>query len=222
MLILKSQHFNDEELINYAATLSTNSGSLEEKLLHWEFGPLMHMNYEKDAQNYLFSDEKVPLHWDGAFHKEPRLLLFYCTESDGAGGETLFVNTEKVWDDLTAKDKNICNGITLTYKTQKLAHYGGEIRIPLVQKHPLSGKSILRLAEKVETNLNPVQLIIDGIHDASSFYDGLVKKFYQDAYLYSHQWEVGDLLICDNFTYLHGRKALGENRKRKFKRIQIL
>ena len=222
MLILKSRQFNDEELLTYAASLSSQTGTLREKLLHWEFGPLMTMAHDENARNYLFSDEAVPLHWDGAFYKEPRLLLFYCTESEGGGGETLFVNTTQIWKGLTADEKEMCSNIFLTYRTRKLAHYGGEITEHLVQNNPVTGETILRMAERVETERNPVELEIKGIEDAESFYQKMIRKFYQTEYLYEHQWQKGDLVICDNYTFLHGRKNLGQNKKRTFKRIQIL
>ncbi len=222
MHILKSQNFNDEALIEFAQGLSSKSGELKDKLLHWEFGPIMHMRYDVEATNYLFSNEVVPFHWDGAFYHEPYKLLFYCTHTEGIGGETLFTNTEKIWESLTLKEQEECSKISMVYRTEKLAHYGGEIQVPLVQKHPFTGKTILRFAEKVETSLNPVELKILGSANSSGIYQFLRKKLYDPRFLYQHRWEVGDVVICDNFTYLHGRKSLGQNTGRSFKRIQIL
>ncbi|MFY7992462.1 MAG: TauD/TfdA family dioxygenase [Bacteriovoracaceae bacterium] len=222
MFISKYNYTTDADLIEYAASLSLQSGKLEDKLLHWDFGPLMNMSYQTEAQNYLFSSEKVPFHWDGAFYREPRKLLFLCLESEGEGGETLFTDTEKIWESLSLEDQEKAKKVTMIYRTEKKAHYGGEIRVPLVQKHPVSGKFILRVAERVETKLNPVELIIEGIEDGEDFYQFLRKKLYSPQYMLAHQWERGDLLICDNFTYLHGRNPLNQNLKRSFKRIQIL
>lgn len=222
MYILKSQQFEDEELIEYAASMSKKEGTLQDKLLHWDFGPLMTMAYTQNAKNYLFSDGPVPFHWDGAFYVEPRFLLFFCTESQGTGGETIFCNTERIWQSLSESEKERCRKIRLRYSTEKLAHYGGVIEVPLVQSHPVSGRPILRMAEKVTTSLNPVELEILGAEDQTEFYHWLVQKLYCPEFLYNHSWEKGDLVICDNFTYLHGRKALANNLKRSFKRIQIL
>ena len=209
-------------------TLSSEKDLSEEKLLelarshgellHWEFGPVMTMKFDAEAKNYLFSDEAVPFHWDGAFYKEPKLLLFYCTESEGKGGETIFADTTALWNSLTESEKEECRNVTLTYTTEKKAHYGGSITVPLVQKHPVTGETILRLAEKVETEKNPVTLTIDGAGE--DFYERMTKKLYESAL--SHSWEKGDLLIVDNFRFLHGRNPLGTNRRRTFKRIQIL
>ena len=105
MFISKYNYTDDSSLIEYAASLSEKEGELKDKLLHWDFGPLMNMSYQTDATNYLFSAERVPYHWDGAFYQEPAALLFYCTESDGDGGETIFANTEKIWESLTHEEK---------------------------------------------------------------------------------------------------------------------
>ncbi|MES2526186.1 MAG: TauD/TfdA family dioxygenase [Bdellovibrionota bacterium] len=208
--LLKEARLHEDELLNVASALGP--------LLHWDFGPVMTMRFQKDAANYLFSDEAVPFHWDGAFYKEPMFLLFHCLESEGNGGETTFVDTTRLWNSLSSEEQNECLGVTLTYSTEKKAHYGGTITVPLVQKHPLTGETILRLAEKVETEKNPVTLKIDGA--SPDFYERMTSKLYDN--MITHSWEKGDLLIVDNFRYLHGRKALAGNMTRSFKRIQIL
>lgn len=222
IVIRKDLNLTTNELIEYATGLSEQMGSLQDKLLHWDFGPVMEMKFDEKAQNYLFSSEEVPFHWDGAFYREPAKLLFYCVESEGEGGETLFVNTELLWESLTSEEQEKCRQVMLTYRTEKKAHYGGEIALPLVQQHPTTGKTILRLAEEVETTLNPVTLTIDGIPDADEFYKMMRKKLYDEDFLYAHKWQKGDLVVCDNFTYLHGRNPLKQNLRRSFKRIQIL
>ncbi len=232
MLTLNSSHFHiskignatDADLLAIAASISNREGELKDKILHWDFGPIMNMQFDEKASNYLFSSEVVPFHWDGAFYKVPQYLLFYCVESKGLGGETLFTNTELLWNDLSEAEKNECKSVKLRYSTEKKAHYGGEIHLSLVQTHPETGKTILRMAEKVETALNPVALSIESeqVKNTDEFYKEMCRKLYDPKYLYEHQWKKGDLLICDNFTYLHGRRALKNNLLRSFKRIQIL
>lgn len=224
MLILKSQQFNDESLLAFAMDKSTVLGGVSEKILHWDFGPIMNMKMDINAKNYLFSSESVPFHWDGAFHVTPKKLLFYCENSQGLGGETLFANTEKIWRDLNESEREICKKITLTYETKKLAHYGGSFSTSLVLFHPDSHHPILRIAERVKSELNPVDLKITGVSEkeGAEFYEFLVSKLYDSKYVYEHRWEKGDLVLCDNYTYLHGRKSIGKNIQRSFKRIQIL
>jgi alpha-ketoglutarate-dependent taurine dioxygenase len=211
MFTLKSDiDFSEEELLAFARSHG--------ELLEWDFGPVMTMKFDDKAANYLFSDEAVPFHWDGAFYKEPKLLLFYCLDSVGEGGETTFVDTTALWHSLTETEKDECRNVTLTYTTEKKAHYGGSITVPLVQKHPMTGETILRMAEKVETEKNPVTLAMTGAK--ADFYERMTKKMSERTF--THQWKKGDLLLVDNFRYLHGRRPLGKNLKRSFKRIQIL
>jgi alpha-ketoglutarate-dependent taurine dioxygenase len=222
MRILKSKIFTDQELVDYARSLSTIVGSERQQLLHWDFGAVMTIRFDPAATNYLFSEEAVPFHWDGAFYREPRFLLFYCLESGGAGGETLFADTEKIWASLSATERERCGLVRLIYRTKKVAHYGGEITVPLLQAHPETGNPILRIAERVETARNPVDLEVHGFAGCDDFFRGLVEKLYRDEFLVEHRWEAGDLVVVDNFTYLHGRRALAGNRGRTFKRVQIL
>lgn len=197
------------------------------ELLSWDFGVLMEMRVHEKPENYLFTHGHVPFHWDGAFHREPSWLFFHCVEApmEKAGGETLFCNTELVWDKASKAEKARWQGKILAYKTQKLAHYGGEIKVPMVQRHPISQKTFLRFAEPVPSEmLNPVELAIDG--HSSEEVDAFVREMkawcYDEKYCYTHRWKNNDLLLADNVSLLHGRHAFGDFSPRFLRRIQIL
>lgn len=189
------------------------------ELLEWDFGSIMEMKYDSKASNYLFSDEDVPLHWDGAFHKEPMQLLFYCIESQGNGGETVFVDTVAICNDLTQDEILELSTIQATYKTKKLAHYGGEITVDILQYDNRLKANILRLASKVVTAKNPV---IRELSKQSKVIRKIEKMFKDNKYRYEHKWNPGDLILVDNFRYLHGRNSLGKNINRQFLRAQLL
>jgi alpha-ketoglutarate-dependent taurine dioxygenase len=225
LIIVKNfQHSEDSALLNFARQLSTKTGEIQNQVLHWEFGPIMRMGYQMNAKNYLFSQERVPFHWDGAFYQEPQWLLFFCECSGGVGGETLFTNTESIWLEATPERKKIFASIRLTYETEKKAHYGGKITVNMMQTHPLKKTTILRFAESVETTLNPVSLKIESREflDTDSFVKKMQQDIYSTTHCYQHLWESGDLVLADNYSLIHGRNELGENLQRKFKRIQIL
>lgn len=195
-------------------------------LLHWENGPVMEMRVEPKARNYLFTREAVPFHWDGAFHKVPSYLVFNCLEAPTgrSGGETLFCNTEQLWEKANKKEKDLWSTLRLTYRTEKLAHYGGVFTVEMVQKHPLLGHPILRFAEPVETELNPVCLTVDGLStkDLSEFVSEMRRRIYDPKICYRHEWRDGDVLIADNHALLHGRNAFEKDCPRHLRRVQIL
>lgn len=197
------------------------------RLLSWDFGPVMEMRVDKNTKNYLFTDGDVPLHWDGAFYQEPRFLLFHCLQAPepDTGGETLFVDTEQVWLDADHVDKAHWETCQLTFATEKLAHYGGQFTRDLVNRHPDTGRPMLRFAEPVgENHLNPVTVSVVNktALESSTILARLSARMRLPQYCYQHQWQAGDYLIADNFSLLHGRHAFSENTPRHLRRIQIL
>jgi alpha-ketoglutarate-dependent taurine dioxygenase len=227
LVVLRGLHLADREsFLEVALTFSKNAPTLEERLLHWSFGPVMELKVDPKPENYLFSEEPVPFHWDGAFHKEPSYLVFNCLEAPeaNAGGETLFCDMKRVLEVLTSEERNLLAKARLTYKTEKKAHYGGEITISPLFQHPRTGEITLRYAEEVETALNPVDLVIEGVssEDAVKLQQSLREKIYNPRFCYKHAWHSGDLLLSDNFATIHGRRAFLKNTPRHIRRIQVL
>ncbi|KTD61934.1 TauD/TfdA family dioxygenase [Legionella spiritensis] len=208
-----------EELLDYCQSHA--------RLLHWDFGPVMEMKVDKETRNYLFTQGDVPLHWDGAFYEEPRFLLFHCLQAPtaGSGGETLFVNTESVWQEATTGQRQEWQALSLSFQTDKLAHYGGFITRKLVNRHPDTNHTIIRFAEPVgDDYLNPVQVkVIDkSDRESAAFLQSLSTIMRAPQHCYSHQWQEGDFLIADNFSLLHGRNSFHHHTPRHLRRIQIL
>lgn len=217
LLIRGLRNFTPLELRSFALSFPKS------QLLEWESGDVMEMKPSTDPKNYLFSREKVPFHWDGAFFKVPDFLVFQCIKAPEAfsGGETLFSNTEKVYRTLTDTEKEALSSVTLTYKTEKVAHYGGEFSTPVLQKHPLTGKGIIRFAEEVTTSLNPVSLSVKGTEQPEALIQSLTSKIYNEEVCYAHNWRKGDLLIADNHALLHGRRPFVEETERHLRRVQV-
>ncbi|MDF1796851.1 MAG: TauD/TfdA family dioxygenase [Coxiellaceae bacterium] len=193
-------------------------------LLRWDFGYVNELKPQADASNYLYTKEHVPYHWDGAFHVSPYLLIFHCiTASSGNGGETLFADTTKILKAIDKKTLQLLEQATLTYTTEKKAHYGGKITIKPLQTHPLTGEKTLRFAEPVNTQHNPVRLDILGISNtqAKQVTETLKEMLYNPEYYYAHSWNNNDILIVDNFRLLHARNHFSDN-KRHIRRTQVL
>jgi alpha-ketoglutarate-dependent taurine dioxygenase len=220
LLILKGfKAMEREELLSYCQEQAS--------LLSWEFGPVMEMKVDKNTKNYLFTEGDVPLHWDGAFHQEPRFLFFQCIEAPltSMGGETLFVNTESVWKSASQSKQKRWLQHQLQFTTEKLAHYGGSIQRHLVSKHPQTGNTILRFAEPVgEDYLNPVEVkVVDKeSKESEAILTDISQCMRKPTATHFHQWEQGDYLIADNFSLLHGRNAFKQETPRHLRRIQIL
>ncbi len=118
----------------------------------WPFGAVNELKVDAEKKNYLFSNGPVPLHYDGAFAgKVPRYLFFQCVAApgEGAGGETTFVDTTRVWAAADDATKDRLRALTFTYETERVVHYGGRFPPqPVVPRAiPHTGETVLRFAE---------------------------------------------------------------------------
>ncbi len=197
------------------------------ELLHWASGPVMDMRVDPHAQNYLFTSSAVPFHWDGAFFQSPWFLCFYCVEAPLAntGGDTFFIDTQSVWQQIPKQQQKRWQDWVFVYQTEKRAHYGGTIEVPLVQKHPITNHTILRFAEPVNDHyLNPVSVVLKGATQQQSqqAIEELRQAFVELGEPYTHHWQSGDIVIADNHRLVHGRHAFDKISPRHLRRIQIL
>lgn len=196
------------------------------KPLQWVFGAVNELKVKKDAENYIFTDHAVPMHWDGAFVGTiPHIILFQCIvapKKEDMGGTT-FADTEQMLNDASPARLREWQSITITYTTKKVVHYGGKITQPLVQPHEAEGKPVMRYAEPVD-DLNPVWLEIKGLDgkEPERFIGEMQELLYDPRYLYTHRWEAGDTVLADNHTLLHGREAFRNPNERYIQRINIL
>jgi alpha-ketoglutarate-dependent taurine dioxygenase len=202
-------------------------------LLEWNFGYVLDVIVHQEPQNYIFTKGNTPYHWDGAFAKQvPEFLLFQCLEApDCEGGETTFCDTATALKNASSSELSLWRSTEITYRTDKKAHYGGEKRQTLVDRHPVTGEAILRFAEPLNedsVDLNPLHLEIRqngktlSSDEAKKFLDGLILHLYADEVLYAHRWRDGDFLLADNHALLHGRRSFFDSSRRHLQRIHIL
>ncbi len=226
LVLIRGLKFSDEASF---LKFSLNQVEGANRAVEWDFGSVMRLEVRPAAKNYLFSREPVPMHWDGAFHKEPRFLVFFCNKlaaenpKNNQSGATLFSDVERLWRDTPAKQKTRAMAVKLQFLTEKKAHYGGQIERSLVEDHPYKNDPILRVAEQVRTERNPVERTVWPQTDQNrELVHGFEKSLYDEDYLYRHKWRQGDLLIADNHSLLHGRDKLDDDVSRELWRVQLI
>lgn len=198
------------------------------ELLTWDFGAVLDLVVKDNPSNYLFAPGDVPFHWDGAFTPTtPGFFLFQCLDAEpGAGGETVFCDTTQVYRHAPEEIRSRWADVTVSYHTEKLAHYGGEVTRPLLSTHPRSGLPTLRFAEPLpaERFLNPLDVRVDGVpeDEVPAFLDDLTERLHDPAFCYPHAWLPGDIVIADNHALVHGRNAFTGSPKRHLQRVQVI
>lgn len=199
-------------------------------ILTWPFGEILDVVERPGSQDHVFHCGYLPLHWDGMYVRQiPEIQLFLCLTATplGHGGETLFCNTALVWDRADEETRARWQRLSATYRINKTEHYGGEVRSPLVESRPDTGRPILRFNEPSRERVlidNRHQVEIHGAEpdDADVLCRDLLRQLHDPRHMYQHRWEAGDLVIADNYTLLHGRKPYDPGAPRHLRRIHIL
>lgn len=194
--------------------------------LQWPFGTVNDLKVNPEAENYIFTNNAVPMHWDGAFtNRAPHVILFQCIKApsgDNLGGTT-FCHTGKILEDLPESIRSQWAHVNVTYTTEKIAHYGGSVTQAIIDEHPLSGHPVLRYAEPVD-DLNPVEVRVNGYEQEQQ--DQLIADMkallYDPRYLKVHRWEDGDFVMADNHSLLHGREAFAKSGERHIQRVNVI
>ena len=91
-----------------------------------------------------------------------------------------------------------------------------DVKHPLVNRHPVSGRKSIYI--------DPGTLIgIDGMtaEQAAPVLESLQRYAISGANVYSHNWQVGDLVLWDNAVCLHQRDAFSDHESRLMKRMII-
>jgi alpha-ketoglutarate-dependent taurine dioxygenase len=197
-------------------------------VLEWEPGEVIDLVIEENPKNYLFASGDVPFHWDGAFvEANPRYFFFQCLDATpDVGGETVFSDTTAVYRDAGPELWNKWRQISITYTTEKVTHYGGEVTEQLVSQHPATAVPVLRFAEPLDPAVykNPVFVTVDGVENgtAEDFLTSLAERVHRPEYCYAHNWQAGDILIADNYSLIHGRNAFTGPTARHLQRVEVI
>ena len=198
------------------------------EILSWDFGEVLDLVIQDNSNNYLFTNGAVPFHWDGAFAAvTPSFFFFQCLDAaEDAGGETVYCDTTMVYRDADPELRARWAEVSVTYATEKLAHYGGKVTKKLIAPHPRTGQPTIRFAEPLDPEhyLNPLSVEVDGIPatEVEDFLADLCERLHRPEYCYSHAWRPGDIVIADNHALVHGRIAFTGPTTRRLQRVQAV
>ena len=156
-------------------------------------------------------------HSDYAYTNRPAASsMLFCLEKPEVGGDTMFCNMVRAYDELSEKFKSIVEELNSVYDFNKVSssrdrtaanleeynRINPPIAHPSVRMHNESGKKALYVSERTSH--------FDGMspEESKPFIEYLCKHATRPENVYRHQWRVGDLVCWDNRTTMH--LALGD------------
>ena len=217
-------------------------------LLFGEFGDDPYIESIKNHPNIIEvkreANEKAPpfggsWHSDWSFQENPpSATLLHSKIIPPIGGETLFLNTHKAYNDLSSAMKNKINSLEVIHSAARPYADDGFYALekdkdrsmkikpskkakdiflhPLVRTHPETNRKSLFI--------NPVYTIaIDGLHDDESklLLNELFNHMEKETYIYKHLWEPNMLVMWDNRSVNHCAQGGYEGYKRLLHRITL-
>ncbi|EAR83816.1 taurine catabolism dioxygenase, TauD/TfdA family protein (macronuclear) [Tetrahymena thermophila SB210] len=157
-------------------------------------------------------------HKDGDFKKPGEnffISILIPYEIAQVGGQTGFVCSEQVYRDLPENLKEMLQDAQIIIRSQTIGdfqhfkeneHYP-EAFHPVFLSHPITGRKIFNICQNVENDI----LFKDGTVKSSKEFISEIEKTYK---IYSHQWEMGDVVIWDNIRVIHkSMGGFGNNRR---------
>ena len=187
LLVFRNQTLTPEQQIAF----SSNFGEVETFQPHPSIPDYPEIFPVSNSESHGWSNVGHYWHHDGSFLEVPTSVsLFYFLQAPQQGGDFLFTNMYTAYETLPEKLNKQIEGL-------KTVHRNGVIH-SLVRTHPVTQRKALYI------NMGLTVGIVDLSREESiKIIRDLNKHLNRPEYVYRHQLQVGDLIVCDNASVAH-------------------
>jgi taurine dioxygenase len=175
-------------------------------------------------------DGEMHFHSDQCYLEKPATGTFlYALEVPSEGGDTLFLNMYKAYEELPSELKARVDGRkalnAYLYDSTTRAVNGSKVDFtahphfvqPIVRTHPDTKRKALYVNRLMT-------FTVDGMDEGEG--GALLNKLFdhieEDRFIYVHHWRVGDLVLWDNRCTLHARTDFSDKERRLLRRYTVL
>jgi len=236
VLVLRGQKLTATEYLQFARRIGPPEPHVIDQFHHPEYADILILsNVEKDGKPTGLADAGTYFHTDYSYLEVPaRATLLYSIQVPSKGGETLFANQYRAYDELPATTKMKIDPL------MALHHYGNRddldkqsrtvasvlteeqerkvdwVRHRVARPHPVTGRTALY-------SVSGSSFGIDGMSDteARALLDELKRHATQEKYQLRLKYGVGDVVIWDNASLLHSATLTDPQDPRTLWRITV-
>lgn len=224
LLLFRDQELDDAEQLRFAHLFGriSRQGAIQKAAS----GTTYVSNTRGDGT---FGVGELNFHSDQCYYPYPmKAIMLYGVEVAQEGGETLYANTSRACERMSAALRSRIEGREVRHHFDYGAlHYGDakkkEIEAtkvsavhPIVGRHPASGLPILMV------NAETVDCIL-GVPRAESreLVEAIVGEITAADNVYRHKWRPKDLVVWDNLLLQHARSNFDNAQRRTLRRCAI-
>lgn len=234
VLVFRRQSLSEHEMVEFTSKFGELELIVRSDWASTVIPEVTYLSNLKDAKGKQIGRPgtgELEWHSDQSYQTKPATGTFlYSVEVPSQGGSTYFANLHLAYEALpkNLKDKiEDRKGIfsyarrVKGYEQEKKLSKEMKLKTPdvthlLVQRHPLFGWKSLYL--------DPSTVIgVDGMEDgeAHSLLTEIITHAEKTQFVYRHDWQVGDLVMCDNGFTMHRRDPFDPAEKRFLKRTSL-
>lgn len=140
--------------------------------------------------------------------------ILYAVELQGQPSGTKFIDTVQGLHMLDKSIKEFLKSAVAICKAPYNTPWNSPVRRPAIQWHPIHNDFGLVADELFTTWLEGLE---EGTNYKEWFRSNVIDKMTSDETLYTHDWNLGDIVVYDNWSTIHYRDAFVG--KRKLKRV---
>ena len=157
-------------------------------------------------------------HQDGSFRQTPSAIsAFHLVKVPKKGGDTLFANAYEAYKRIPVHLLDLANKLKTIHE--------GNILHDLVIVHPKTGKralyinmGLVRSVTGFNENGNENENEKDKVEELIGLFQSILDH---PSVMYRHQWQEGDLVLCDNYSVFHQATETDSNEERTLHRTTV-
>jgi taurine dioxygenase len=171
---------------------------------------------ETVSETGLLKSSVIPWHID-LTHFPSQLLpnrILYAVKLEGSPASTKFIDTVQGLNLIDPETKEYLKNATALCKAPYVTPWDCFVRRPAISWHPIHNDYGL-VADELFTQT------IDGMPESVNYKqwirENVIDKMLTEETMYAHEWELGDLVLYDNWSTIHYRDKF--EGKRRLKRV---
>lgn len=185
----------------------------------------------KPASNlYLFHKGNSYWHTDSSFKRVPaKASLLSARQVPSEGGETEFADMRAAWDELDAKlQARLEDRIAEHSYRYSQGKVGGldvlskeeldalpPVEHPVVRTHPETGRKNLYIGRHAS------HILGEDVAESRALLENLCEEACRPPRVFTHHWQVGDLVMWDNRCVLHRGRPYPADQPRQMRRTTV-
>lgn len=237
VLVFRGQHLTQDQQIDLARSLGPLDLGLRKlkggphRLKHAELADISNVKIdgevaERDHIRIVSNLANQLWHSDSSFQKpRAKYSMLSAVVIPGVGGETEFADLRMAWDALPDWRKNQIASLSAVHFALHSRFMLGDTQYteaqrksiepavwPLVQTDPRSGRKILFVG------IHACEVVGMGLAEGRLLLMDLLEHATQRSFVYTHRWQVGDLVIWDNTATVHRGRYFELSARRELRR----